>query len=380
MKILFTLLGLISITSLLAQNVRFVNDIPAGLEENSGMLIGDANRIWLHNDSGDSSKLYAIDTNQNITKTILLTNASSFDWEDITYDQQGNAYVADIGNNSNNRQDLRIWKIPHPDSITGNTTTAEEIRFYYPEQTAFPAPDVDKNYDAEALIYLNDSLYIFTKDRTNPHQGFSRLYQIPADTGYHAAILLDSFQTNQLNVIFEITAAAISPSQDKVALLNANSIWVFSNFTGSNFFGGTVQNYPLGGTTQKEALDFLNDSTIYYSNENSFLGSAKLHELSLPVAPILSLEKNVPSTLPSFVYPNPTQHHLNIDMELPKAGRLQICLLNMQGQKVQQLRNEWTSAGKQTFQFGLQKMPAGIYMVNIRAGKYKVMKRLVLMD
>ena len=80
------------------------------------------------------------------------------------------------------------------------------------------------------------------------------------------------------------------------------------------------------------------------------------------------------------IYPNPSSGSFYLDFEAWSFSELKLTLFNMQGQKVQQLRNEWTSAGKQTFQFGLQKMPAGIYMVNIRAGKYKVMKRLVLMD
>lgn len=380
MKILVLLFSLVYITSSCAQNVRFVSNIPTGLEENSGMLVSNNNQIWLHNDSGDSSKLYAIDTSQNILKTILITNSNNIDWEDITYDAQGNTYVADIGNNANSRQNLRILKILHPDSIAGTTTTAEEIRFYYPEQMTFPAADADKNYDAEGIIYFNDSLYIFTKDRTSPHQGYTRLYQVPADTGYHAAVLLDSFQTGQPNYIFEITAAALSPSNNKLALLNANSIWVFSDFVGNNFFGGTVQNYALGSTTQKEALDFINDSTIYFSNENSFLGSAKLHQLSIPSAPLLHLEKYTTSSLESVIYPNPTTRKINIELELLQTSKLVINLLDNKGRMVQKLHHARTMAGTQQLQFDLQKMPTGIYMVSIRAGNYKITKRLVIVD
>lgn len=381
MKILLFLLNLIFITSSCAQNVRFISDIPTGLEENSGMLVSNTNQIWLHNDSGDSSKLYAIDTNQNILKTILITNSTNIDWEDITYDTQGNAYVADIGNNANSRQNLRILKIPHPDAITSTTTTAQEIRFYYPEQTTFPAADNDKNYDAEGIIHFNDSLYIFTKDRTNPHQGYTRLYQVPADTGYHAAVLLDSFQTSQPNYIFEITAAALSPSGNKIALLNANSIWIFSDFSGHDFFGGTVQQYNLGSTTQKEALDFVNDSTIYFSNENnSFLGSAKLHELSIPNAPLLHLVSYPSSNIQSAIYPNPASSKLNIELNLLQPQKLIINLLDTKGSIVQKLHHARTAAGKHQLEFTLQKMPAGTYLVGIRAGNYRVTKKLIVVN
>jgi hypothetical protein len=99
------------------------------------------------------------------------------------------------------------------------------------------------------------------------------LYQISADTGSHAAILLDSFQTNQISYIFEVTGAAMSPNQEQLALLGANTVWWFTGFTGNRFFDGMVQTISLQSTTQKEALDFVDNERLYFSNETSFLGA-----------------------------------------------------------------------------------------------------------
>ena len=113
------------------QQLRELCTLPATLAENSGMLVSAPNRIWLHNDGGNPAKLYLIDTIGTILKEITIQNATNVDWEDMTTDYQGHLYVGDIGNNNNNRQNLRIYKIPHPDSIQGMAATAEVIDYYY---------------------------------------------------------------------------------------------------------------------------------------------------------------------------------------------------------------------------------------------------------
>lgn len=363
-----------------AQSTRLITNIPADLNENSGMWIDNNQQIWLHNDGGDSAKLYALDTFGTIQKTVIVTNAANFDWEDITHDAQGNLYIGDFGNNNNNRQNLRIYKIPNPNTIVGRTTTATEIKFFYPEQTAFPAPDTDKNYDAESLIYHNDSLYIFTKDRTSPHQGYTRLYQLPTDTGTHAAILLDSFLTGQSNFVFEITGAASSPNGQQIALINANTIWVFSDFVGSDFFGGTAQTYPLGSTTQKEALDFLDDSTIYFSNENSFLGTPKLFELKLPNPTITNLVETKSVVQKMQVFPNPAKAKINLQLTVSQAQKLKINLVDATGKKIQTFIKECFTAGEHQMELDLKSIPTGAYYLQVVTGRYKTVQRVVIVE
>lgn len=255
--------------------------LPKVLFENSGMLVSSPNRIWVHNDSGDSAKLYLIDTLGNILRSILVENATNTDWEDITQDRKGNVFIGDFGNNNNRRKNLKIYKIPHPDLVTGNTVRAEIIQFHYPQQTAFPPIPSEQKYDAEALIYHQDFLYIFTKDRTVPHIGQTLMYQIPARAGTYPAILLDSFYTKQISFAFEITAAAISPDNQQLALLCSDRVFLFSNFEKNHFFRGVQQTILLPTVTQKEALDFIDNQSLYFSNERSWLGAAQLDRILL---------------------------------------------------------------------------------------------------
>ncbi|CAA6820075.1 MAG: Unknown protein [uncultured Aureispira sp.] len=362
-----------------SQTVRTISSLPSTLSENSGMLISHENAIWLHNDGGDSAKLYLIDTFGTVLKTILIHNVTNIDWEDITYDNQGRVYIGEFGNNNNSRQNLKVYRIPHPDSITGNTVAAETIEYHYPEQTAFPPIDREKKYDTEAMIHFQDSLYLFTKDRTSPHQGYTWLYQISADTGSHAAILLDSFQTNQISYIFEVTGAAMSPNQEQLALLGANTVWWFTGFTGNRFFDGMVQTISLQSTTQKEALDFVDNERLYFSNETSFLGGASLGELnlsSLMTSNALVVEQTVLEHV--LAYPNPTDKQLSLEFELDASAKVSIQLLDARGKIAQRFPLETLSAGKQLLDLSIDALATGTYFLQLKCGQQKYTKRIVI--
>lgn len=357
------------------QNLRLVAPMPSTLAENSGLIVTPQGRLWLHNDSGDSAKLYEIDTFGVVQQTVLVSGVQAVDWEDMTQDAQGRVYVGDFGNNSNNRQDLVVYRLPSLDSLTTTTTTAAAIRFYYPEQTAYPPANVALKYDAEALIHHNDSLYIFTKDRTNPHLGYTWLYRIPADTGYHAAQLLDSFNTQQINVIFEVTAAALSPDGQRLALLGATRLWLFSNFTNGRFFDGNVQviNYSI---SQKEAVDFVNNQLLYIGNESSILGAAQLN--ALDISTLLGQSNPTVSPQQITIAPNPAQNQVRVQLELTKPQKVRLELYDQTGKCVQKWLQKRVDAGQQSWEFSVAGLPAGVYYINAWLGKERQLKRLIV--
>ncbi|MFK7799721.1 MAG: T9SS type A sorting domain-containing protein [Aureispira sp.] len=357
------------------QNLSLVTPLPSTLDENSGLIVTPQGRLWLHNDSGDSAKLYEIDTFGVVQQTVLVSGVQAVDWEDITHDAQGRVYVGDFGNNANNRQDLVVYRLPSLDSLTTPTTTAEAIRFYYPEQTAYPPASAALKYDAEAVIHYNDSLYIFTKDRTNPHLGYTWLYRIPADTGYHAAQLLDSFNTQQINVIFEVTAAALSPGGQRLALLGATRLWLFSNFSNGRFFDGNVQviNYNI---SQKEAVDFVTNNVLYIGNESSILGAAQLN--ALDISTLLSQSSPEISPQQITIAPNPTQGQVRVQLELTRPQKVRLELYDQTGKRVQKWLQKQVDAGQQSWEFSVAELPVGVYYVNAWLGKERQLKRLVI--
>ncbi len=260
-------------------DLRLITPLPTMLEETSGIESNDGNSFWTHNDGGDGPNFYKLDTLGKVIRIIKLNSAINKDWEDVTQDSLHNFYIADFGNNDNNRQELKIYKIPNPDSNSTDTVTPHTIWFTYPEQKKFPPDDTKKNYDAEAIIAFNNALYIFTKNRTVPFSGYTYLYKLPNMPGSYQAVLLDSFKTGAgLKEQWWITGADISPDNKTLVLLSYDKMFVFTDFTGDNFFKGKVKQVQLNSFTQKEAIVFISNQEFYVTDEfYSIFGGRNLY-------------------------------------------------------------------------------------------------------
>lgn len=129
------------------------------LKENSGLNFFNG-KLYTFNDGGNSSEIFEVEKSSGKILKSIKTNLSNQDWEAITSDST-NIYIGDFGNNAGTRKDLKIYKIP-PDSINQKLPT--EIRFYYPEQQDFTPKLISQNFDAEAMIFLNGKIHLFTKE------------------------------------------------------------------------------------------------------------------------------------------------------------------------------------------------------------------------
>ena len=84
-------------------------DLGKDLIETSGLEVYGENLIT-HNDSGGEASLYYLSKKGEIKYKRKISSAKNKDWEDITRDDKY-IYIADMGNNFNNRKDLKIYKI-----------------------------------------------------------------------------------------------------------------------------------------------------------------------------------------------------------------------------------------------------------------------------
>jgi WD40 repeat protein len=264
----------LTITHVLAQQVdtlyyklETLAKLPKAVTEISGMVYTD-HGFWVHNDS-DNGAFIMLMTDKGLIKTVKkIIGATNYDWEDITVDQQGNLFIGDIGNNANTRRSLQIYKVPNPLDTKEMRINAETIEFVYPDQTAFPPKSNRLIYDAEAMVYFNDSIYIFNKNRTEPFDGMVRVYKVPAKAGKYKALLCDSIRLGGKKSLNSwITSATISKDGKNVALLSSDKIWVFSNFAGSNFFKGSLKVIKLNHFSQKEAICYNDQNEIFIADE-----------------------------------------------------------------------------------------------------------------
>jgi len=153
--------------------------LPNVLTESSGIEITEIGWFWSFNDGGGRPELYAFDRSGNLKSTLKISNATNVDWEDITQDSLGNLFIGDFGNNNNGRTDLKIYKIVAP--VFGSPSleqSAEIIQFNFEDQTGFPPPQIELQFDAEAMFANKSWLYILTKDRSKPFESITKLYRI----------------------------------------------------------------------------------------------------------------------------------------------------------------------------------------------------------
>lgn len=253
-------------------------DLPASIIETSGLENGPNGCFWTHNDSGNSAELYCVDTLGTIQRTVSIIGDSNTDWEEVAKDQQGNLFIGNFGNNQLNRTDLHVVKIPSIDTCTGTTFVTDTINFFYPDQSSIPPTGNYGNFDMEAMFHYQDSLHLFSKDRSDPSTGYTKHYTLPSVGGTYVANLKDSFNVESTSYIFSVTAADISEDGSQVALLSSNKIWLFRNFSGTDFFGGDVTELTLSIFSQKEGMCFRNEF-LYITDEESFGLGGKMYRL-----------------------------------------------------------------------------------------------------
>jgi len=77
-------------------------------------------------------------------------------------------------------------------------------------------------------------------------------------------------------------------------------------------------------------------------------------------------------------YPNPFNPTTTIKYDLPKAGKVNLSLYNLKGQKVMEMVNENRSAGSYNYTLNATSLASGIYFYRINAGGFTATRRLLL--
>lgn len=253
-----------------------VVNLSSKIKETSGLINFDG-RLITHNDSGSEPILYEIDINSGeIAREVKISNVDAVDIEDIAQDENF-IYVCDIGNNSNNRKNQAIYKISKADYLSKNEVVAELISISYKEQTDFSKSDKDTNFDAEAVVVMENELYLFTKNWGDYR---TSVYKIPTQKGTYQITEIDSYNIEGL-----ITGADYNKANNTIILTGYNGFIPFvvelSEFTNNNPLNGIIEknSIPLSGSRQIEAIAVNPDGSYYISAEESLGSSAVLYKM-----------------------------------------------------------------------------------------------------
>lgn len=277
------------------------------LSETSGLMRFNQS-IYVHNDSGGETALYAIDTlSGDVGSATFLNNATNVDWEDITRDDSY-TYVGDFGNNLGNRTDLKIYKLSN-DNLDQVTGIFEVIEFSYPEQSDFSEQLFTTNFDAEALVSWGDDLLLFTKNWGNQK---TNVYRIPKIAGVHEAELLTEIEVDGF-----ITGACYDPLGDYSILTGYTILepFVFIIPEGDLFSEDMSRvSYAVEGGFQIEAIEQLEQNRFILTREGEGETIPRLFYLEV------DWSDSILATSNEFVsaYPNPSQNIVHIGAPLSR--------------------------------------------------------------
>lgn len=252
------------------------------LRESSGVAVSRSLPavLWTHQDSGDGPYLYATTLDGRDLGRFLVTGAAAVDWEDIALgacpDEMGQGsclFIADTGDNDEDRESARIYAVREPDEVgsadsTRHTAMARVLEFRYERGPR----------DVEAMFVAPDgAIHLFTKGRRRE----SEHYVLgPGGWGRPGSVArLVGRLPIQSRAVFGrwVTAAALAPSGRMVAVRTYSEIYLFA------FDGTQVSDRPLrvcsvaAAEPQGEAIDFLDDTTMVLTSEAVLRGRAPIH-------------------------------------------------------------------------------------------------------
>jgi hypothetical protein len=199
------------------------------LNEVSGVVVSRTRPgvMWVHNDSGDSARVFAIDASGALLQEVHLAGATAIDWEDISLGPGrggvgSSLYVADTGDNWMIRPRSTVYRIAEP--VAGATSArAERIQISY-------ADGAPRNVEAMTVDPVTGDMYLISKQAQAGAAEVFRLERSFVDAGGGTAqrtgVLPDVGQL--------VTGADVSADGSKIAVTTYDDVYEWRRAPGES--------------------------------------------------------------------------------------------------------------------------------------------------
>ncbi|CAM2068633.1 hypothetical protein SCOR_24900 [Sulfidibacter corallicola] len=152
---------------------------PAFIDEASGIVASrdTPGVFWVHNDSGDISRVFAIDEAGTLLATCELACVDARDWEDISIGpgpepDRDYLYIGDVGDNKAKRDLIHVYRVPEP--RVDPTKSGVSMMLNQVETITLAFPDHPRDVETLMVDPLSGDLYLISKRETP-----SRIYRVP---------------------------------------------------------------------------------------------------------------------------------------------------------------------------------------------------------
>ncbi len=262
-------------------NVDIVGELSRdNIREASGLVASPnhTNRYWLHNDSGDTARIYAMAGDGEDRGIVNLGGVTARDFEDIAIGPGPNAnkdyiYVADIGNNGHSRATLWIYRFAEPAPPgKGNSTTIpsgaiEKFEFAY-ENPNDAGKTWRRNGEGVFVDPISKDLVIVEKQLTTVggKSDMGWVYKIPQSRLKEGGIIKAkpkvAIKQRRSTNYGPSTAADISPNGKTIIVKNGSETFAWKRDSGQSVYAALAA-HPVTSchppSTPGEAIAFTRD-------------------------------------------------------------------------------------------------------------------------
>jgi hypothetical protein len=244
------------------------------ITEASGLAASWANddAWWIHNDSGDTARIFLISGDGALLSTVTLDGAEERDWESIAVGPgarplESIVYVGDTGDNavmrdpSSGRGSFRVFRFAEPviDRAAAPTESSVDV-----DSLTFEFPD--GAHDVEALLVdpIDNDLVVITKDWQRT--GSAQVFRADAEVAAGSTTTLEAVGSVPLEPGTLVTAADVTSDGSLVALRSYGAVHLYERAAGEPLwtaFESAPCEGPVPTERQGESLAFAPDGRWY---------------------------------------------------------------------------------------------------------------------
>ena len=336
--------------------------------------------LWTHNDSGDTSRVFALNIRGEHLGIYYLNGVVARDWEDIALGPGPDSnnqylYIGDIGDNNAVYDIKYIYRVIEPDADTNQIPIDTTI--YGIDVITYKYPD--GNRDAETIMVDSQTrdIYIISKLESNVNVYRASYPQSTTDT-----LILEHKATLGLT---GITGGDISPSGREIILKNYTNIFYWYRAPGEEVWEALEREpiiVPYIMEPQGEAVCWEpKELGGYYTvSEEIFSIPAHLYFYPRLDSTLKVIENNEPA-LNYFLgqnYPNPFNPSAKISYSIPELSFVTLKIYDVLGNEIETLVNEEKPSGTYEITWYAEGLPSGIYFYRLESGKFVSVKKMIL--
>ena len=239
------------------------------INEASGLAVSRSNPgiFWVHNDSGDRPRLFAINEAGQTAGVFTLIGAEARDWEDMAIGTspvtgKDYLYLADVGDNNTIHDHVMIYRVEEP--AVDPSREADEVDVTLNGAFRYVYPDQQHNAETVWVDPFDGGLYIMTKQgRTEIIYRGSLSMAGSSETLEEVA----RFTFPRPSLIAEqATGGDISRDGLKLIVKSYGTVYLWERDAGeTSFFDTPPVTLPYVPEPQGEAIAWAPDGAGYYT-------------------------------------------------------------------------------------------------------------------